>query len=173
MHISVINTKMSTDNNTNIITVWTDGGCLKNGKKGAIAGVGVFFGDNDIRNISEKLPGVVQTNQRSEIQAIVRALEILHNNKNKIEIVSDSLYSIKCITVWSKSWIKNGWLTASKSPVKNKDLLERAIELTKELNVSFKHVNSHKLPPFDTASRDYMIWHGNDRADFLASKALC
>lgn len=49
--------------------VWTDGSCLgnqfKNGRRRA--GVGAFFGDNDPRNVSMKLPGELQTNQRAEV----------------------------------------------------------------------------------------------------------
>ena len=49
--------------------VWTDGSCLgnqlKNGRRKA--GVGAFFGDNDPRNVSMKLPGEMQTNQRAEV----------------------------------------------------------------------------------------------------------
>ena len=40
------------------IEVWTDGYCKNNGKLGAIASVGVFFGDNDQCNLSERLPGL-------------------------------------------------------------------------------------------------------------------
>ncbi|KAF0342372.1 ribonuclease hi protein [Gigaspora margarita] len=46
----------------NILKVWTDGYCENNGKKNALASIGVFFDDDDPRNLLERLPGVYQTN---------------------------------------------------------------------------------------------------------------
>ncbi|CAG8729618.1 38225_t:CDS:2 [Gigaspora margarita] len=40
-------------NETNILKVWTDGYCENNGKKNALASIGVFFNDDDPRNLSE------------------------------------------------------------------------------------------------------------------------
>lgn len=47
--------------------VWTDGSSINNGKPHARAGVGVYFGPDDSRNLSEPLEGSRQTNQRAEI----------------------------------------------------------------------------------------------------------
>ncbi|CAG8785200.1 13792_t:CDS:2 [Racocetra persica] len=55
----------------NYLSVWTDG------KLKSITGVGVFFADNDDRNLSERLPGEIQTNNRAELYATIRALEIV------------------------------------------------------------------------------------------------
>ena len=44
------------------LKVWTDGYCENNGKSNAIASIGVFFGDKDIQNLSERLLGLLQTN---------------------------------------------------------------------------------------------------------------
>jgi ribonuclease HI len=52
--------------------VYTDGACSKNGTRNASAGIGVFFGENDSRNISAKLLGK-QTNNLAELTAIVQA----------------------------------------------------------------------------------------------------
>ena len=37
------------------IYVYTDGGCNNNGKKNARAGMGIYFGENDPRNVSEEI----------------------------------------------------------------------------------------------------------------------
>ncbi|KAI1135899.1 ribonuclease H-like domain-containing protein [Hypoxylon sp. FL0543] len=74
------------------------------------------------RNVSERLQGEVQTNQRAELTAILRALEKVSDSE-KIRIFSDSKYSISCVTEWYVNWQKNGWKTQS-GPVKNKDLIE-------------------------------------------------
>ena len=42
-------TSASTSSKTKVLRVHTDGSCLKNGQMGALAGVGVFFGDGDER----------------------------------------------------------------------------------------------------------------------------
>lgn len=47
--------------------VWTDGACAGNGQIGSKAGVGVYFGPQDPRNVSRPLDGERQTNQRAEM----------------------------------------------------------------------------------------------------------
>ncbi|OTB04289.1 hypothetical protein M426DRAFT_155714 [Hypoxylon sp. CI-4A] len=101
--------------------VYTDGSSLANGRAGAVAGVGVWFGPDDKRNISERLQGDVQTNQRAELTAILRALETVPVDE-KVLIFSDSKYSISCVTEWYVNWQKNGWKTQA-GEVKNKDLV--------------------------------------------------
>lgn len=49
------------------IVVYTDGSSRGNGQQGCQAGLGVFFGVNDPRNVSERLAGEPQTNQRAEL----------------------------------------------------------------------------------------------------------
>ncbi|KAI1093796.1 RnaseH-domain-containing protein [Rostrohypoxylon terebratum] len=105
-----------------VVRVYTDGSSIGNGRSGAVAGVGVFFGPNDERNISERLKGDIQTNQRAELTAILRALESVPVSE-KMRIFSDSKYSISCVTEWYVNWQKNGWKTKD-GPVKNKDLVE-------------------------------------------------
>ena len=58
------------------IVVYTDGACSNNGKKSAKAGIGVYFGEGDPRNISERITGK-QTNNAAELTAILRAVESL------------------------------------------------------------------------------------------------
>ena len=69
------------------ITVYTDGACSNNGKPDARAGYGIWFGKNDPRNCSESFNGL-QTNNRAELLAIVKALTILRNNIEKGDIVN-------------------------------------------------------------------------------------
>ncbi|KAK0702426.1 ribonuclease H-like domain-containing protein [Apiosordaria backusii] len=129
-----------------------------NGK--AIGGIGVWFGDNDPRNISERLAGPVQTSQRAELTAIVRALQALDVD-SPIEIRTDSQYAIDCVTKWCDVWIKNGWKTTEHMPVKNADLIKAIRALIDQRDEKgtitiFTKVDGH--------SGDY----GNDEADRLA-----
>jgi ribonuclease HI len=49
------------------LVVYTDGGCIGNGKRGAKAGLGVYYGARSGRNLSEPVPGPLQTNNRGEL----------------------------------------------------------------------------------------------------------
>ena len=57
------------------INVYTDGACSNNGKPGAKAGIGVYFGVEDERNVSRKISGK-QTNNRAELLAIMEVFQI-------------------------------------------------------------------------------------------------
>ncbi|KAK8200628.1 hypothetical protein M8818_005942 [Zalaria obscura] len=116
---------------TGMLRIYTDGSALGNGGNGAIAGVGVYFGPNDSRNVSEPLKGERQTNQRAELTAILRALELAPRDR-PVTIYSDSSYAIKCVTEWFQKWRSNGWLNSSKKPVENKDLIEKVLALLEE-----------------------------------------
>lgn len=102
----------------------------------------------------------MQTNQRAELTAILRALEIAPQDWD-IQILTDSNYAINCSTVWYKSWESNGWKTSVGSIVINKDLVisirklmnERA---TKGVKTEFSWIKGH--------SNDA----GNEAADRLA-----
>lgn len=74
------------------IIVFTDGSCMSQS-----AGIGVYFGRNDSRNLSEKLPGTKQTNIRAELYAIVRALQSVPADAN-LTIFTDSQFSLDGIS---------------------------------------------------------------------------
>jgi len=144
----------------NALCIYTDGSSLGNGKFGAVAGVGVFFGVGDSRNVSEPLQGERQTNQRAELTAILRALEIAPE-RQEVHIYTDSKYSISCVTEWYINWEKNQWLTALRKPVENKDLIQQVLVKIRDREVNgsktvFNWVKGHSTDP------------GNEAADRLA-----
>lgn len=141
------------------LNIWTDGASRGNGQLGARAGLGVYFGPSDPRNISERLPGEPQTNQRAELMAIQRALEVVPDAQD-ILIYSDSQYSIKCLTIWSINWRKNHWKTSTGQDVKNRDIVEEVVRLIQERKgkTDFKWVKGHAMD------------EGNEAADVLAVK---
>ncbi|KAI1506556.1 ribonuclease H [Biscogniauxia marginata] len=146
-----------------VTQVWTDGSSRGNGKLGASAGVGVYFGANDPRNVSERLGGELQTNQRAELTAILRALEIVPV-KQSMRIHSDSRYCISCVTEWYVGWGNNGWKTKTKEDVKNKDLviaIRARIDARDEAGAKtyFQFVKGHATDI------------GNNAADELATQA--
>ncbi|KAH7040500.1 uncharacterized protein B0I36DRAFT_344235 [Microdochium trichocladiopsis] len=106
-----------------LVHIYTDGSSRANGRANAVAGVGVYFGVGDPRNISERLAGMPQTNNRAELTAILRALDQVTDLQG-VRIFSDSNYAIKCVTEWYRTWQKNGWRKSTGDPVENNDLIK-------------------------------------------------
>lgn len=143
--------------------IYTDGSCINNGYKNAKAGIGIYFGENDQRNISDKFTDN-PSNQRAELYAIIKAILLLKTqeiNTKNIIIYTDSMYSINCIKKWSKNWIKNGWQTKNKKPVKNQDLIKLAYNLVHKNKIFLKHIKAHTYK-----NDEHSI--GNSIADKLA-----
>lgn len=144
--------------------VYTDGACSNNGRDHALAGIGIFFGINDNRNISKKIEGK-QTNNTAELSAIIETYYIIENdiiNWKKIAIVSDSEYAIRCVSSYGEKCYKKGWIV----DIPNKELVKTAYELYKDkLNIQFIHIKAH------THNTDIHSF-GNDNADKLANIAI-
>lgn len=125
------------------VVVYTDGCCTSNGKKGARAGIGVYWGRNHPLNVAERLQGR-QTNQRAELQAACKALEqAIHMDIKKLVLFTDSKFTINGVTSWVKNWKKNGWRTTSGGPVTNKEDFQKLDELNGELEVVWMHIPGH------------------------------
>ncbi|KAI1953975.1 hypothetical protein LOZ57_000317 [Ophidiomyces ophidiicola] len=144
----------------NMLNIYTDGSALGNGKSVAKAGVGVYFGPGDERNVSEPLKGSRQTNQRAELTAISRALDIAPRHRD-VTIFTDSKYAIDCVTVWCLKWQRNKWMTKDNKPVENKDLIQAIIAKIEErtllrVKTLFEWVKGHNKDA------------GNEAADRLA-----
>ena len=109
------------------IFIFTDGSSLNNQKKGKRrGGVGVFFGDNDPRNISHPLKETSEykvTNQVAELLACIMGIETLLGSQNilkkQVIIYTDSMYIVKTVSDWARKWAKNDWKKSNGEPVKN------------------------------------------------------
>ena len=158
--------------------IYTDGSTYSNGSVNSTGGIGVFFGSGDIRNISEsyRLNDIKETctNNRCELYAILRALDVCENIDENLIIYSDSKYCINCCSIWYKKWVTNNWRSNNKEQVKNRDLIEKILKSIKkhrdkyDKSVEFKHINSHKSSPSKDSDEIYENWFGNDQADMLA-----
>ncbi|KAG8998263.1 hypothetical protein FRB94_006961 [Tulasnella sp. JGI-2019a] len=124
--------------------VYTDGACQGNGKRGARAGVGVWYGENDARNVSERCPGD-QTNNRAELIAIIRCLELEEDPTVPLVIMTDSKYSISCIRDWIPNWIRRGWRSSKGEPVRNKLVIQHLANLldNRPGRVKLEYVKGH------------------------------
>ena len=90
-------------------TAYTDGACINNGEESAAAGLGVWYGDDDPRNISLRVPIPLQTNQTGELMAILMA--VTHHPPNgDLHIMSDSRYAIDGLTKNNRKWERRNWM---------------------------------------------------------------
>ena len=136
--------------------IYTDGACSGNPGPGGWGAVILNEEKNDT-NISGKENST--TNNRMELMAPIMALKKIKKN-SKIIIYTDSIYLKNGITTWIKNWEKNGWKSANKKPVKNKDLWITLSKLSKEQIIDWKWVKAH-------AGNKY-----NEIADRLATDAI-
>lgn len=164
--------------------VYTDGACLRNGRRGAKGGIGVYWGPKDKRNVSRH--SAIATNNAAELEAIHVATQqmlaqraLVHEGASAgagagvgaavdgatcaryTVLATDSKYALDCITTWYARWMKNGWKTTTGTDVANRDLI---IAIRGDLDrlgsaIKFVHVRGHG----DTT--------GNIEADKLATEA--
>ena len=137
------------------LKIYTDGACSGNPGKGGWAAI-----INDNGN-TKKISGSEKntTNNQMEMTAAIEGLSYFAESTH-IEIYTDSNYLKDGIESWIHSWKKNGWKTASKKPVKNKELWMKVDELNQFHNVSWSWVKGH------SGNRE------NDIADMLANKGI-
>ena len=81
---------------------YTDGACLDNGQQNARAAFGVFWGDNDKRNVSEIVPeDLPQTNGYAELGYVIKAIEMaVNSHMDKITVKSDGIFVVNGGTKW-------------------------------------------------------------------------
>lgn len=149
------------------VVVYTDGSCQKKMSKEPKCGYGVYFPNNEIKDISRPFNHGSLTNQRAELYAIYKALKRITKllTFNTIHIYTDSEYSIKSLTVWIIKWKENNWKTANKKEVMNQDLIKKIDKILQKYKnkIFFSHVFSHtgKTDPHSL---------GNAMADKLATE---
>ncbi|VIO93546.1 RNase H family protein [Brugia malayi] len=137
--------------------VYTDGACSFNGHVGATAGIGVYWGEQHVDNISEPLLRGPPTNNRAELEAVIRAVQMaIQRRYHQLIVRTDSNLLIQTMNSWIHGWQKNGWKTSNGTTVKNQDLIIELNGLLKNINVRFEHVAGH------------VGIYGNEKADQLA-----
>ena len=138
------------------VIIYTDGACSGNPGPG---GWGAILMINE--NKKEISGGNKNTtNNVMELTAVIEALKLLKRPCN-VNLYSDSAYVVNAfLQNWILGWIKNGWKNSNKEDVKNKELWQELISLTKVHNVTFHKVTGH-------ADNKY-----NNRCDELARNAI-
>ena len=139
----------------NKVEIFTDGACKGNpgpGGWGAILRYGTT--EKEIYGASKNT-----TNNIMELTAVIESLKNL-NKPCELIITTDSKYVKNGITEWIHNWKKNGWRTAAKKEVKNKELWIELDSLIQIHSVSWDWVKGHSGHP------------ENERADSLANLAI-
>ena len=121
-----------------MIKIYTDGSCLGNPGNGGWAAIIM----DDKKKIQIKGSKKNTTNNQMELLAPIKALKKIPKGSN-VQIFTDSKYVKSGITEWINNWKKNGWKTASKQPVKNKDLWTELDQMTNEFQIKWSWVKGH------------------------------
>lgn len=119
----------------NMIEIYTDGASSGNPGPG---GYGVILrSGKHYKELSEGFRKT--TNNRMELLAVIKALEVLKSPGQTVVIYSDSKYVIDAI---DKKWVY-GWLQKGFKDKKNKDLWLRYLDISKQHNIKFIWVRGH------------------------------
>jgi ribonuclease HI len=138
------------------VELYTDGACSGNPGPGGWAYILRHRASDSER---EDSGGEARTtNNRMELMAVIRGLTAL-TRPSRVDVYSDSQYVLNGLKSWMDGWKKKGWRTASKSPVKNRDLWERLDELRNTHELDYHWIRGHNEHP------------ENERADRLAVAA--
>lgn len=164
----------------NIMHVFTDGACPNNGKRNANAAWGALLVSDNGYIVLDRFSGAIplsesQTNQRAELTALLRGVEVAEkqlardSTLKKIQVWSDSQYSINCASVWGPTWKSRGWKKQG-GEIQHLDLIRVLVEKTQSLGfkIEYKWLKGHK----GGDSQRVFPWMFNHQVDALANSAL-
>ncbi|NCF74751.1 MAG: ribonuclease HI [Gammaproteobacteria bacterium] len=140
---------------TQIIEIYTDGACRGNPGPGGWGAL--LIAGKHQKTLHGGDPET--TNNRMELTAAIEALNVL-SKPRKVILYTDSKYVMDGINEWMPNWIKRGWKTAAKKPVKNKDLWQALDEAIQRHEIDWRWVKGHDGNP------------GNEKADELANQGI-
>lgn len=142
------------------VNIYTDGACSGNPGKGGYGTILVYIDSSGKKHEKEFSEGYeVTTNNQMELMAVIVGLEALKISC-EVTVYSDSKYVVDAFNNnWIDGWIKKGWKTAGKQPVKNVELWKRLLIAKEPHKVEFIWVKGH-------AGHEY-----NERCDELAVNA--
>lgn len=133
------------------INLYSDGSSLGNPGPGGWGTILVYNGKEKEFSGGE----LDTTNNRMELKGVIEGLRAL-KEPCIVNVISDSTYVVKAINEWLKNWVKNNWKSAAKKPVKNVELWQDYIEVSKQHKINAIWVKGH-------AGHEH-----NERCDILA-----
>ena len=122
------------------------------------------------------------TNNQMELMGFIHPMTFIYNRLKdnnadiNITVVSDSQYLIKGVNEWMENWKRNGWKTASRKAVMNKELWIIVNDLIHNVpnklnkNVNFNFVWTKGHTKIDESSSLFKVY--NDKCDKLANDIL-
>lgn len=137
------------------IKVYTDGACSGNPGPGGWAALLLLKSTKERKDkIIIKGGERFTTNNRMELQAVIKSLSFIYKNlkdcKYEIEILSDSSYVVQSInsgSLWR--WESNGWKTKQDKDIANQDLWRKMGQLIKNTSPVFTKVKGHSGNKFN------------------------
>ena len=140
-----------------LVAIATDGACRGNPGPGGWAAL------LRMKTSERELSGGERatTNNRMELTAAIRALEAL-KRPCRVILSTDSVYVKDGITKWVHGWLRNGWRTASRQPVKNADLWQELLAATAQHRIEWRWVKGHAGDP-DNERVDVLALRGSGR----------
>ncbi|MBR5641246.1 MAG: ribonuclease HI [Firmicutes bacterium] len=125
------------------VNMYTDGACAGNQNEENVGGWGCIL---EYAGREKELHGGEEntTNNRMELSAPIAGLSALKEKGLRVRIFSDSSYLVNCFQQgWYHKWLLNGWKTAGKKPVENRELWEQLLALTEGQECEFYLVKGH------------------------------
>lgn len=136
----------SENNSQAEVKIYSDGACSPNPGQ---AGTGIaVYNQKVLTQLWYGLYDAQGTNNSAELLGILESLkmarEYISDNKS-VEILSDSKYSIDCITQWAGGWQRRGWKKADGQAIKNPEIIKEtyALYLTMKNDITITYVKGH------------------------------
>jgi ribonuclease HI len=159
---ATIRVPAASDSTTFQVQIYCDGACEPNpGNAGS--GMAVYR-DGVVEELWFGLYNPMGTNNTAELNALHQALlyaELEIKSGASVQILSDSKYSISCVSAWAPGWEKKGW-KKSGGEIKNLEIIKTAYSLYTSIlpQVTLTHVSAH------------VGTEGNELADRMAMHAV-
>jgi ribonuclease HI len=128
------------------IQIYCDGACSPNPGK---SGTGLaLYQQGKITALYYGLYQANGTNNTAELNGLLYSFKLAQKylaNVEQVQILSDSKYSIDCITKWAKGWQAKGWTRGNGEEIKNLSLIIECFALYQEIKkqVVISHVKGH------------------------------
>lgn len=151
--------------------LYCDGACSPNpGKSGT--GMAVYH-KHELKQLWYGLYQPMGTNNTAELNGMLYAFryaKALIKKGAKVEVLSDSKYSIDCITKWARGWQAKGWTRGKGEEIKNLEIIKECFTLYNEIkaHLTITHVRGHAdIEGNELSDRMAVIARSQKQASFV------
>ena len=120
------------------VDIYTDGACRGNPGPGGWAAL--LIAGKERKEVSGAQ--MTTTNNRMELMGAIGGLGTL-KRRCAVRLYTDSKYVMQGYTQWLPGWKARGWRTASREPVKNRDLWEQLEACAAKQDIEWHWVKGH------------------------------